>query len=169
MSFRASGWSFIILEGFAFLRDYGCVKAPALGNVTFNNLSNGLDGLKHSAESLNKTIQSYTPDIIIIEMPVFSQSAKSAIMIGMCWGVVASLMNQRTLLVEPSALKLWSESKRGDKKKSVKEEVMKRFSLSPKTQANDNILDAIGLGLILCDKIQQLRYYDKTNQPTDNS
>lgn len=126
-------------------------------------MGNGFESLKNCAINLNKlfnelinAIRRYDPDVLIIEMPCFSQSAKSAIAIGMLWGLSSRF--KKAIFIEPSALKKWSESKRGDGKEKVKEKVLSRFHLLPSQSSNDNIVDAIGIALLFLDKINEIKH-----------
>lgn len=117
----------------------------------------GFEGLMRMSHLVYSTIDEirlkaewFKADVVLVEMPCFSQNAKSAIAIGLLWGCIADL---DYILVEPSFLKIWSGSKRGDEKKKVKEKVMERTCLDKKQLANDNITDAIGIGLAFCDLI----------------
>ena len=133
--------------------------------VSYKNpeMGNGFESLKNCASNLNKlfsdlmnVVRTLPPDILIIEMPCFTQSAKSALAIGMLWGLAARF--QKAILIEPSALKNWSESKRGDGKEKVKEKVLSRLHLLSSQSSNDNIVDAIGIALLFLDKINELKY-----------
>jgi Holliday junction resolvasome RuvABC endonuclease subunit len=97
----------------------------------------------------------YKYDIVIVEMPCFSQSAKSAIVIGILWGIISQL---DCVVVEPSLLKRWSGSKSGDKKEKVKEKVLERIHVPKNVENNDDILDAIGLAFCFNDMIRQQKY-----------
>lgn len=137
-------------------------KNPQLGNVSFENLTQAITRIEETLAKVNDDILNHDPDAIIIEMPCFSQSAKSAVLIGMLWGSLATSIININLL-EPSALKIWSGSSRGDGKTEVKKKVMSMCSLHPREASNDNIVDAAGICLMFIEKVHQLKHNDKTN------
>lgn len=119
----------------------------------------GFTGLNKSACLIEETVKQiksrislYDCDIVVIEMPAYTQSAKSAILIGMCWGAYISIYSN-VIIIPPSALKKWSNSKPGDKKSKVKEKVEDMTGLSI---TNDNIVDAIGIALLTIKEIDSL-------------
>jgi len=119
----------------------------------------GFDGLKSMTKRMGATVNEirstalhHNANVIVVEMPCFSQSAKAAIAIGICWGAIQKL---DCLFVEPEFLKLWSGSKKGDGKSEVKEKVKRFCVLEKNLLANDNITDAIGIGLAFCELINQ--------------
>jgi Holliday junction resolvasome RuvABC endonuclease subunit len=106
--------------------------------------------------SITTHIGQCKPDIVVIEMPAFSQTAKSALAIGMCWGAITAI--EVAFLIPPSMLKVWSDSKRGDGKDEVKKKVLERVFLSPTQQRNDNIIDAVGICLMTKDILYTLHH-----------
>lgn len=118
------------------------------------------EALEHDAISMNEVvsevydiIQKHKPDVIAIEFPCFTQSAKSAILIGMVWGCFANLLlHPDCYAIEPEALKKWSGSKRGDGKTKVGDKVLLRVDVETE---NDNVLDAIGICLMCKDQIKE--------------
>ena len=120
-------------------------------------MEHGFEGLRRMSHLVYSTIDEvrlkaewFKADAVLVEMPCFSQSAKAAIAIGLLWGCMADL---DYILVDPSFLKIWSDSKRGDHKDKVKEKVMSMTCLDKEQLANDNIVDAIGIGLAFCELI----------------
>lgn len=111
----------------------------------FNGILNASIQLASSINEIKKLIKSFSPNLIVVEMPAYTQSAKAAICIGMCWGAVGELESiAPVIFIEPSFLKKWSGSKSGDKKIKVKEKVIARMGTF-KESSNDNIVDAIGI------------------------
>lgn len=113
------------------------------------------DGLKDMSIRINNTIDIIDKmddgrAVVIVEMPSFSQNAKGAITVGLVWAAVHKL---DAILVEPSFLKIWSDSKKGDGKTEVKEKVKSLTSLSRSQLANNNVVDAVGIGLAFCEMI----------------
>ena len=134
-----------------------CLKNPALG-YGFNALHESMRSMKYNTMSTIRALyKEYNPDVVVVEMPCFTQNAKGALSIGMCWGFVSTI---NAVLVEPSALKIWSGSKRGDKKEKVKEKVLERIS-NFKDMHNDNAYDALGLVFMTSDLINRTRYEEK--------
>ena len=120
----------------------------------------GFDGMFDAHKAMRRTIlEAYRKallldvHVMILEMPCYTQDAKSALAIGLCWGEIACIDN--LLLVDPTALKKWSGSKRGDGKAEVKAAVMNRATLSAKDLSNDNIVDAVGLSLLFVDTVKR--------------
>lgn len=138
-------------------------KNPEMGNG-FDALRSCLSGLNNLYLYISNTIRGCEPDVIIIEMPCFSQSAKSAVAIGMLWGLVSRFPN--SILIEPSALKNWSNSQKGDGKEKVKEKVMSKIPLLKHQYSNDNIVDAVGIALFFLDTINDIKY-ETTKQQSD--
>ncbi len=153
LSYRETGYALLRkdnVKNSILIKETGLIKSDQMGSFSFDNM-------KKVSESTNKIVESITeiksrscPDFIIIEMPAFTQSAKSAFLIGALWGAV-SLLND-ACLVHPSFIKKWSLSKRGDKKNAVLKKVLERTSLIGKMQ-NNNIVDAIAIGLCFCDMV----------------
>lgn len=117
----------------------------------------GFDSLRSMARRIGTTVNgirsttiNHGANVIVVEMPCFTQNAKAAIAIGLCWGSIQSL---DCLFVEPSFLKIWSGSKKGDGKKEVKEKVKRLTCLEKDQLSNDNIVDAVGIGLAFCELI----------------
>lgn len=95
-------------------------------------------------------------DVVVMEIPCFTQSAKSAFMIGALWGALKScnhLNDSNTVIVEPSFIKQWSGSKKGDGKAEVLAKVQSRTMLH-KNMMNNNIVDAIAIGFSFSDLIR---------------
>lgn len=121
--------------------------------------------LECDALQLNRTMMKikeledvYAPAVILVEFPSFSQQASAGIAIGMVWGAWAPYFSMPNFAaIEPSALKIWSGSKKGDAKTKVKEQVLVRVPvLSAKQTSNNNIVDAVGIALMFCDLIHEL-------------
>ena len=117
----------------------------------------GFENLRTMASNVYKTIDEirlkaelFKADVVLVEMPCFSQNAKAAIAVGLLWGAIVDL---DYILVEPSFLKIWSGSKRGDHKAEVKAKVESMTCLDKKQLANDNIVDSVALGLAFCELI----------------
>lgn len=160
MSFRDTGLSILNTVGNSIDIKSMSITCSEFGSG-FNDMVSSMIDIRLSIEQIKSVIDIEKPDAIIVEMPVYTQSAKAALAIGMCWGVVSQL---DCFLIEPSALKKWSGSKRGDKKNLVKEKVIERITLSDKELSNDNIIDAIGISLMFNDVIRQKKYEYKANQ-----
>lgn len=157
ISYRSTGYALISREkNTHIIHNFGTLDNP--------QMFLGFNGLKNASKSFNdKTFQRIwqminesKADIVVVEMPAFTQSAKAALCIGMCWGALSSFIgSDRFCFIEPSVLKSWSESKKGDKKAKVKQKVLDRTNI----QSNDdNIIDAVGIALVTSDIISQLKY-----------
>lgn len=156
LSYRDTGVAILQSSGKMTVVEHAeCIKNPQFGRG-FNALCEASKNTASTLQALQHLYREARHDAIIIEMPCFTQSAVSALAIGMCWGMVASMPD--AVLIEPSALKDWSESKRGDKKSVVKSVVSSRVFLEPHKLSNDNIVDAVGIGLLFCDLISQIKY-----------
>lgn len=165
LSYRATGVALINMVGNETSIDgVSCLENKEVGSVGFNSLMLASERFLYTKSVLKGIIRDIKPDAIIIEVPCFTQNAKSAIVIGMCWMVAAILDGDDTILVEPSALKKWSGSRKGDKKKLVKEKVIERVTLSPAQANNDNIVDALGLTMMFSDLISKQRYENSSDQ-----
>lgn len=160
-------------------RDTGvAISTLTPGSVVINEiislknppLAGGFSGLEKAAISfedntidpIRKLILINNLEVVVIEMPAWSQSAVAAMCIGVCWGGLNSLKIQKTV-IEPNVLKDWSGSKRGDAKRIVKQKVLERITLTKSQEANDNIVDAIGLSFVVSDTITRERYINETN------
>jgi Holliday junction resolvasome RuvABC endonuclease subunit len=115
--------------------------------------------MKNTITTINSIFAAWKCDCCIIEMPCFTQSSKSAIAIGLCWGATCYLGVENLVFIEPSALKKWSSSKKGDKKTKVKQEVESRGFLD----SNDNIVDAVGIAMMFSDLVSTIKY-NETNR-----
>lgn len=155
MSYRESGVSLLTYEGSIITVSSRVIQNPELGYIGFRSLVSASANMKTTIERISETMSENSPDVTIIEMPCFSQSAKSAIAIGILWGAVSTL---DCILVEPSILKRWSDSARGDKKTKVKEKVLERVILAKYEASNNNIVDAVGLTLLFHDTIRKQKY-----------
>jgi Holliday junction resolvasome RuvABC endonuclease subunit len=160
MSFRGAGVSILRRSGSEIDISARVLENPMCEGVGFNALREAHKNLYENTVKELRLLLKQSFDAVIIEMPCFTQSSKSALLIGMCWGVVCDI---DAILVEPSALKKWSGSKRGDRKLKVKEKVLSRVTLELRQQSNDNIVDAVGLALMFSDLISQTKY-DNTNR-----
>lgn len=157
MSFRGTGMCSISKspEGIT-IEDMACFENPMCDGIGFNSLVKASRELHDNTMNRIQNMLISQHNVIIVEMPCFTQSAKSAMLIGMCWGAIAQLKN--AILVEPSALKKWSKSKPKDGKKKVKEKVLERVMLDKNQQSNDNIVDAVGLALLFIDAVAKEKY-----------
>lgn len=146
------------------LHGSGCIKSVAIN-------SNRVGKLKHDSQCAFKLIgrlreinNNFECELIVVEMPDFSQDAKSAIHLGMLWGSLMALQQEvKVIQITPSALKTWSESKRGDGKQKVIEQVLERVWIPPSQQKNNNITDACGIALLYSDLVKEV--YDDLETP----
>lgn len=160
MSFRDTGVCYMEYTQpipWIVIKETKSFKCEPCGNITFDNLRQASIFLGKTVQKIHGLIERIKPDAIILELPCFSQNAKSAILIGMLWGALCDRVININL-VEPSALKKWSNSKRGDEKKKVKEKVMSLCALHPKELSNDNIVDAVGLAFMFVEEIKTAKY-----------
>lgn len=158
VSFRATGFAKLNInfaEKRTTLVDCGCITCPPF-QTGFDGLNESSVHMSHAISMMESLIQK-NAGVTIVEMPAFSQSAKSAMAIGMCWGFISQIDG---ILIEPHQLKYWSESKKGDKKNKVKEKVLERISLGSYA-SNDNIVDAVGIGMMFGDLVSTEKYNDK--------
>lgn len=150
MSYRDTGVCFLTNEhGIITINKTFSYKNPSI-NYGFEGLRMMSIRMKAIVNAINFNTKADVYHAVLVEMPFFSQNAKSAMAVGVCWGAIQSL---DCTLVEPSFLKLWSGSKKGDGKSEVKEKVKRLCSLDRKALANDNQVDAVGIGLAFCELI----------------
>lgn len=117
--------------------------------IQFAEFEYELHELQKTFLNIQEMIDAYQPDAIVAEFPFFSQSNKAGVMIGMVWGMCAKYFNMENFVaIQPSALKLWSGSKKGDGKEKVKARVLNQVFLLPHQASNDNIVDAVGICLL---------------------
>lgn len=143
----------------------GCIKSSAYPNGT------RVAKLKHDSrcaftlvEKLKEINNNFEADLMIVEMPDFSQDAKSAIHLGMLWGCLMKLQKEIHIIqIDPSELKVWSESKRGDGKSKVIERVLESVWIPPSQRKNNNITDACGIALLYSDLVKE--EYDELKAP----
>lgn len=157
MSFSSSGFCIMECGECDEILDAYRIESGTIGGG-FDNLKNASKKLKELMDSIEFKIQHRHVDLLIIEMPCNPQSSRAAVGIGLLWGAISKLEN--VLLVEPSLLKIWSESKRGDGKEKVKEKV---YSMVHTKERNDDILDAIGIALAFSQEVAIQRYANQTN------
>lgn len=152
MSLRAAGVCLLEKGESVTIHEAVCCKTTKQSGSRFNCFESDSFQLHQSMSAIKKIEEEHKPDAIIVEFPYISQSADAGIAIGMCWGAWNEYFSRSNFVaVEPSALKVWSRSKRGDHKEKVKLEVLNRVWLPEKKQNNDNIIDAIGLALLFLD------------------
>lgn len=132
-------------------------KCDAMG---FSALDNARQNYHKNTIAILRTLIDGGFDMVVIEVPCFTQSSKSAMLIGMCWGAICDF---DSVLIEPSALKRWSDSKSGDKKSMVKEKVLSRVTLTAKAASDDNIVDAVGIALMTSDLISLVNHESHTS------
>lgn len=156
MSYLDSGVSvidWIPSDNIIDIRVLRSVKSVPSGMKGAAYLRECADRLSHSVGIIDYIIDQQKPDIALVEIPYFSQSAKSAFLIGMMWqSMCKNLSSGRLLDVSPSALKDWSETKRGDKKVSVYNKVSPYIPYT----VNNNIIDSFGICLLTKDKIEEI-------------
>lgn len=158
LSFREAGVAKIHLDidknsSSIRLEEFYPIKTPS------DKSKSGIHAINYEYENLDKIISMIRKTCqgatdLDIEIPTGKATKMSSHASGVCLAVSYFLRSDfegssRTRL--PSALKKWSESKRGDKKKKVREEVYKRFGSS--VSNNDNVIDALGLCLIRASEI----------------
>ena len=129
------------------------LKNPEFGNG-FNCYLNAMGEMQDTIDGINYISNKFAVNIMIVEMPCFTQSAKSALAIGMLWGMASQL---DCIMIEPSALKKWSGSRRGEKKDKVKEVVCSRVPMLGQSSDN-NIVDAVGITLMFNDEIRKQKH-----------
>ena len=161
ISFRDTGYAKLNIKfDGSELKQKGSLKNPAFGMGFHGLLESAKQFELNTKKALEKLVYHHC-DLIIIEMPAFSQSAKSALAIGICWGALSQwIAHEKVIFVEPRQLKVWSGSKSGDAKNKVKEKVLSRIHLGSDAQ-NDNIVDAVGLTLMFSDMLTQAKYEKK--------
>lgn len=164
MSLRAAGVCLFEKSEKNILHESFCCETRKNEGSRFNNLELDAFNLHCSLKRIKEVESEYKPDAIIVEFPAVSQNASAGIAIGMCWGIWSEYFSKdHFVAVEPSALKIWSSSKRGDKKDKVKQKVLERVWLPPHKQNDDNIIDAIGLSLLFVDLYHEYNLL-KTNK-----
>lgn len=158
LSYRATG--FCTLDR---IQDNAQTKLSVAGSGTIQlpPLEMGFEGLRQSARNIRTTYEKLSTiiggsDIMLIEVPAYSQSAKAALAIGLCWGIAEHMAYMhRAVLIDPSVLKTWSGSKRGDAKDLVAQKVHERITLFTK---DDNVVDAAGIALMFSDAVSCLNH-----------
>lgn len=140
-------------------------------NIKSNAFHGGFDGMelaslevKRIYQHLLQVLHQYEDYIFIVEMPYKSQSADAAMCIGMLWGMIRQF--KMPILINPSFIKAWSESKPGDKKEKVLEKVSQRWK--PNT-SNDNIIDAVAIAMACHDLIRTIYHEEHTSHPKTNN
>jgi Holliday junction resolvasome RuvABC endonuclease subunit len=143
-----------------------CIKTkPPLESDKKTMIIDEIENIK----SLRKRIEDlwcfYHPDVMVIEVPYFSQSAKGSYAMGVCHSIVEFIRDNfwyKTVIILPKELKDWAGSKRGDGKKEVAAKV-KDYNCYHHIK-NDDILDAIGICLMHCDKLSLEEYYEQNKR-----
>jgi len=152
MSYRDTGVCYIE-------NDRECCTIVDAYSIKNDAMDCGFEGLRLMARRVNVVVNEIrrismdkNPHVVLVELPCFTQNAKAAISIGLCW---AAIININCILVEPSFLKIWSSSESGDGKKKVKEKVRTLTNLDKAQLSNDNIVDAVGIGLAFVELINK--------------
>jgi len=161
MSFRDTGICRLTREDGSITIEASHLENPKCNGSGFLALKECSRNMRDNTITPLKAIVNSGWDMVIIEMPCFTQSSLSALLIGMCWGAI---MEVDPILIEPSAIKRWSGSKKGDKKTKVKEKVLQRVALSQKEASNDNIVDAVGIAFFVSDLISTIHHEHHTHQ-----
>lgn len=151
LSYRDTGVCYAELDDDLIIIDAFSIKNPKM-EYGFNGLKKMSEGVSSTIETVDRLSFFKKPHAVIVEMPCFTQDGKSALCIGALWGAVKS----EWTLVEPSLLKQWSGSIKGDGKTEVKKKVLERVNLDKKQKSNDNIVDSVGLALCFVDLINKL-------------
>lgn len=152
VSYRDTGLAITSYDGFeTTLIKHKSFKNP-ISSMGFLGLTKSASLIEETVKLIKNLVNLHQCDVVVIEMPAYTQSAKAAILIGMCWGAYVSIYKD-VIIIPPSALKKWSGSKKGDKKTKVKQKVEEMTGLSI---ANDNVLDAIGIALLTIKEIDSL-------------
>lgn len=150
--------------GFCFMRKTGKTKEvldiyhlknpkKEKGVGRFAALELETHGLYSLMDDFERRVEVHKPDWIIVEFPSITQSAQAAIYIGMLWGAFKNYFTKPNFIaIDETALKVWSKSKRGDKKERVKEVVLERMHW---ICTNDNVIDAVGISLLFFDLIDE--------------
>jgi len=122
---------------------------------TLDRVRREINNIKRLRMGIEEMIDKYNPDIIVIEIPHFSQSASGSYAMGICHSMVESIRDTYDLkkfgIILPKRLKDWAGSLKGDGKAAVKHKVRGYDCYSE--IRNDNIIDAIGIALLWCDKL----------------
>lgn len=150
MSYRNTGVCWMTKEG-------SVIKDVGYCSIENGPIKLGFDGLQEAAYHMMRLVDKIVSlcgdrSVVLIEVPSYSQENKSAVVSGMCW-MAAKMIEEKiglTFLIDPSILKTWSHSVKGDKKEKVKEMVLNRL---PVRISNDNIIDAAGICLMFSDEI----------------
>jgi len=155
MSYRATGVAVLECKNESnSILHMECLTNPEFG-YGFHSLTAAMNHMKYDTMPvLHALKRAYDINLCVIEMPCFTQNARSALAIGMCWGFAAQF---NASFVEPSALKDWSGSKKGDKKTMVKNKVLERIAACSHVN-NNNIVDALGLVFMTSDLIRTMKY-----------
>src|SRR5687768_3294698 len=113
ISYRDSGVCLLKNEhGLVTIYDAFSIQNPAM-DFGFESLRRMSGNIKSTIDRIRLECSKFNPDVVLLEMPFFTQNAKAAISIGLVWSAVSDF---DCILVEPSFIKLWSGSEAGDKK-----------------------------------------------------
>lgn len=168
LSYRNTGVAMLTCNNQNISIEMMSLENPPLGSIQFDKLDEAMKNFEENTLRILRQLGQSGFDMMVIEVPCFPQSSLSAIAIGMCWGGIASIANAIT--IKPAALKLWSDSAKGDEKKAVKRKVMERAFLTPSQASNDNIVDAAGIALMTSDYISTIRHekHNANQQPINS-
>lgn len=136
---------------------YECLKNPELGKMIAANYERASRNMINICKEIHSAAEGV--DLVVIEMPAFCQSAKASLIIGIMWASITHLLKALPdyVLIEPSALKDWSNSQPGDGKSIVKSKVLSRVAVEKKHKNNTDLIDAIGIALLVSDEIKHDR------------
>lgn len=152
-SLRGTGWSFMKDRN---ILSHGVLKTKSFGSKGFASLEWDTIKMKESVDKIHKIIELAKPDVIAIEIPHITQRASVAIQIGIVWGCLSSIVSdEKTIVIDQTYLKNWSMSRKGDKKNKVEEKVRRRVIVDSN---DDNIIDAIGICLMIQDHYDYINY-----------
>ena len=165
VSYRHTGWANIRYdheENLVIEIKYGTIDNEVTSYHSFHQYAKYSRNAKRTAEEIAMIESGIRPSVVLYEMPHITQDAMSAVLTGMMWNAINKRYNGYH--VEPSHIKRWSNSKRGDKKDTVRLAVKERLGYLP--SRNNNVIDAIANSLMFIDKIKQVKYAER-NKNTD--
>lgn len=152
-SLRGTGWAMLKDKR---IIDYGVIKTNNFGMKGFSSLEADSIQMHQTSNNIDLLVKGLNPDLIVIEIPHITQRASVAIQIGIVWGCLSSLLSKTNCLaIDQSYLKNWSLSRKGDKKNKVEEKVRRRVMVDSN---DDNIIDAIGICLMIQDHYDYIDY-----------
>lgn len=139
------------------LLDTGLVETSPCESKNIEKIHDEISQIQRFIIEIRAVIEG--ADEVVVEMPLGSQNAISAKYLGYCYAAVAAIELNATadfIYISPFDLKLWSGKKKNTKE-HVRDMVIRRLGRLVTTK-NDNIIDALGICLLQCDRHSRKAY-----------